>query len=67
MKCHLNLVHLTPSEIKLGVQRRKGEAMNICKNIDYSPMFSAIRITVKADMSKIKLFCELGRLIYQRM
>lgn len=55
-----------PPTIKLGVQRRKGEAMNIRKNIDYSPMFDAMRVAMKAGMSQMKLYCELGRLICQR-
>ena len=66
MKYPLNLVHLTPSEIKLGVQRRKGEVMNIRKNIDYSTMFDSMQVAMSADMSQMKLYYELGRLICQR-
>ena len=40
--------------------------MNIRKNIDYSPMFDAMRIAMSAEMSQMKLYCELGRLICQR-
>lgn len=40
--------------------------MNIRKNIDYSLMFDAMRVAMSADMSQIKLYCELGRLICQR-
>lgn len=40
--------------------------MNIRKNIDYSPMFDAMRVAMKADMPQMKLYCELGRLICQR-
>lgn len=40
--------------------------MNIRKNIDYSPMFDAMRVAMKADMPQMKLYFELGRLICQR-
>ncbi len=40
--------------------------MNIRKNIDYSTMFDAMRVAMNADMSQVKLYCELGRLICQR-
>ena len=40
--------------------------MNIRKNIDYSLMFDAMRVAMSADMSQMKLYCELGRLICQR-
>lgn len=40
--------------------------MNIRKKVDYSPMFNAMRVAMKADMSQMKLYCELGRLIFQR-
>ena len=40
--------------------------MNVCENIDYSTMFDAMRVTMSADISQMKLYCELGRLIFQR-
>lgn len=40
--------------------------MNIRKNIDYSTMFDTMQIAMSADMSQMKLYCELGRLICQR-
>ena len=40
--------------------------MSIRKNIDYSTMFDAMRVAMSADMSQIKLYYELGRLICQR-
>lgn len=40
--------------------------MNIRKNVDYSPMFDAMQVAMSADMSQMKLYCELGRLICQR-
>ena len=40
--------------------------MNIRKNIDYSPMFDAMRVAMSTDMPQMKLYCELGRLICQR-
>lgn len=40
--------------------------MHIRKNIDYSTMFDAIRVAMSANMSQMKLYCELGRLICQR-
>lgn len=40
--------------------------MNIRKNIDYSAMFDAMQVAVKADMAQMKLYCELGCLICQR-
>lgn len=41
--------------------------MNIRKNIDYSAMFDAMQLAMKADMAQMKLHCELGCLICQRM
>ena len=40
--------------------------MNIRKNVDYSPMFNSMQVAMSADMSQMKLYCELGRLICQR-
>ena len=40
--------------------------MNIRKNIDYSPMFDAMCVAMSVEMSQMKLYCELGRLICQR-
>jgi len=40
--------------------------LNIRKNIDYSPMFDAMRVAMSVEMSQMKLYCELGRLICQR-
>lgn len=40
--------------------------MNICKHIDYSPMFEAMRVAMSTDIPQVKLYCELGRLIFQR-
>lgn len=65
MKSSLKLVYLTP-EIQLDVQRQKGEAMNIRKSVDYSPMFDTMRVAMSTDMPQIKLYYELGRLICQR-
>ena len=39
--------------------------MNIRKNVDYSAMFDAMQVAMSADMSQMKLYCELGRLICQ--
>lgn len=40
--------------------------MNIRKNIDYSTMFDAMQVAMKADMPKMKLYYDLGCLICQR-
>ena len=49
-----------------GAFRRKGEAMNIRKNVDYSPMFDAMRVAMSSDIPQMNLYYELGRLICQR-
>lgn len=45
---------------------RKGEAMNIRKDIDYSAMFNAMDDVMAAGMTQMELYCELGRLICTR-
>ena len=40
--------------------------MNIRKNIDYSAMFAALDAALSAEMSQMKLCCELGRIICSR-
>ena len=40
---------------------RKGEAMNIRKDIDYSAMFNAMDDVMAAGMTQMELYCELGR------
>lgn len=40
--------------------------MNICKNIDYSPMFDSIHVAMSTDILQLKLYCELDQLISQR-
>lgn len=41
--------------------------MNIRKNIDYSAMFTAMDAAVDAELPQMKLYCELGRLICERL
>ncbi len=40
--------------------------MNIRKNVDYSPMFDAMRVAMSSDIPQMNLYYELGRLICQR-
>src|SRR5699024_4804316 len=40
--------------------------MNIRKNIDYSTMFAALDAALGAEMSQMKLCCELGRIVCSR-
>ena len=41
--------------------------MNIRKNIDYSTMFAALDAALGAEMSQMKLCCELGRIVCSRV
>ncbi len=40
--------------------------MNVRKAIDYSDLFQAMDKTVKAEMSQMELYCEIGRLVSKR-
>lgn len=40
--------------------------MNIRKNVDYSPMFDAMRVAMSSGIPQMNLYYELGRLICQR-
>lgn len=51
---------------RTGALRRKGETMNIRKNVDYSSIFAALDAAMQSGLKQIELYCELGRLVSSR-
>jgi hypothetical protein len=51
---------------KIGVLRRKGDHMNIRKNIDYRELFGAVDAALTENLSQMELYREIGRLVSQR-
>ena len=41
--------------------------MSVRKSIDYSAMFSVLDTLMTADLSQMKLYCEIGRLVSERL
>ena len=58
-------VSLWPDLVK-GAIHRKGETMNIRKNIDYFRMFAALDVAMCAGMTQMKLYCDLDRIVSAR-
>ncbi len=52
--------------VESGAVRRKGEAMNIRKAVDYSAMFAALEAVMDADLPQMKLYCEVGKIVCAR-
>ena len=49
--------------VESGAVRRKGEAMNIRKAVDYSAMFAALESAMEADLPQMELYCEIGKIV----
>ena len=41
--------------------------MNVRKPVDYSTMFAALDILMSLNLSQVKLYCEIGRLVGSRL
>ena len=52
--------------VESGAVRRKGEAMNIRKAVDYSAMFAALEAAMDADLPQMELYCEIGKIVCAR-
>ena len=53
-------------ERKQGASRRKGDAMNMRKEIDYSTMHAALDLAVARNLSQMEMYCEIGKAICAR-
>ena len=52
--------------VESGAARRKGEAMNIRKTVDYSTMFAALEAAMEADLPQMELYGEVGKIVCTR-
>ena len=41
--------------------------MNVRKPVDYSDMFAALDTLMAAELPQMKLYCEIGRLVSNRL
>ena len=53
--------------VESGAVRRKGEAMNIRKAVDYSTMFATLEAVMEAELPQMELYCEIGKAVCTRM
>ena len=59
-------VFFSALSVESGAVRRKGEAMNIRKAVDYSAMFTAPGFVMDADLPQMELYCEIGKIVCAR-